>query len=164
VPAKTYAVLGADLALTRYTGVPGRVPLTEADSWGTLDLMVVPGGRGGLPQAADASDLGTVGGRANLAQALTLRLLTRRGSLAALGHSDYGSRLVELIGQLDNATTRNLARLFVIEALRQEPRVREVLELTVATPPGQPGTLRIAFAVLPLDDDQPLALALDVAL
>ncbi len=162
--AQTYRVLGSDLALTRYTGVASSVPLDLADSWGTLDLQVVPGGRGGLRAVAEPRDLSAVAARENLAQALILRLLTRRGALAPLGHPDYGARLVELIGQLNNETTRNLARLYTVEAIAQEPRVQRLLDLAVDTPDGQPDTIRISFSVLPRDDDQPLGLALEVSL
>ena len=110
------------------------------------------------------SDVGAISGRANLAQALVLRLLTRQGDLTALGHPDYGSRLTELIGQLNNETTRNLARLYTIQAIRQERRVRRLLDLSVQTLPDQPQTIRIGFAVLPVNEDDPLALTLEVAL
>lgn len=162
--AKTYNVLGSDLALTRYVGLPSGVPLEHADSWGTLDLQVVPGGRGGLKRAGEVEDLGAVSARANLAQALVLRLLTRQGALASLGHPDYGSRLIELIGELNNDTTRNLARLFTIQAIMQEPRVRQLLVLAVEPVTGQPNTIRVGFSLLPVDDDDPLALALEVTL
>ena len=161
---KTYRVLGSDIGLTRYAGVPSAVPLESADSWGSLDLRVVPGGKGGLRQRGEVRDLGPVSGRENLAQALVLRLLTRQGALAPLGHPDYGCRLTELIGRLNDVPTRNLARLFTLQALRQEPRVADVLELAVETVPSQPGVIRIGFSVLPMDDDQPLALSLEVNL
>jgi phage baseplate assembly protein W len=162
--AKTYNVLGADLALTRYSGVPSAVPLDVADSWGTLDLQVVQGGKGGLPRTGGTQDTGAVQGRANLAQALVLRLLTRQGALAELGHPDYGSRLMELIGGLNNVSNRNLARLFTIEAIKQEPRVRALLDLSVVTMAGSPSNIRIAFSVLPVNDEDPLNLALEVTL
>jgi phage baseplate assembly protein W len=162
--AKTYTRLGADIALTRYSGVPSSVPLSVADSWGVLDLQVVPGGKGGLPQSGDILDAGAIAGRANLAQALILRLLTRQGALRDLGHPDYGCRLVELIGELNNDTTRNLARLFTLQAIAQEPRVKQLLDLSVVTVADQPDTIRISFSVLPVDDDDPLALTLEVTL
>jgi phage baseplate assembly protein W len=162
--AKTYNVLRSDLALTRYSGVPSNVPLEVADSWGSLDLQVVSGGRGGLQRKRDVSDVGAVAGRANLAQALVLRLLTAQGSLRELGHPEYGSRLVELIGEVNNDTTRNLARLFTIQAVRQEARVKDLLDLVVQTVPDQPDAIRIAFSVLPVNDDEPLSLALEVVL
>jgi hypothetical protein len=161
---RTYTVLGSDIALTRYSGVPSSVRLEFADSWGTLDLQVVPGGGGGLAQAANAADLGAVTGRENLAQALILRLLTHRGSLAGLGHPDYGSRLVELIGRLNDDTTRNLARMYTMEAVAQERRVARLLDLAVTPVIGQPDSIEISFSVVPVDDDTLLALALEVAL
>lgn len=150
--------LGSDLALTAYTGLPGAAPLHRADSWGSLDLRVDASGRG------TTRDLGAVSGRDTLGQALILRLLTPLGSLAALGHAGYGCRLVELIGQRNTETARNLARLYTLEALRQEPRLREVLDLAVTPVPGQPNTLRIDFSVLPIGDGEALSLGLEIAL
>src|ERR1043165_7814825 len=107
----TYSVIGADLALTRYTGTGGAAALDSADSWGTVDLRIVPGDQGGVTQSTDPIDLAIVKERDNLGQALVVRLLTSLGSLAPLGHPQYGSRLLELIGKRNDATTRNLARL-----------------------------------------------------
>jgi phage baseplate assembly protein W len=146
-------------------------PLDSADSWGTLDLKVTPAVRSGVvrrvravPDAPPAMDIAVVSGRENLAQALVLRLLTPKGSLAPLGHPDYGSRLPSLIGELNTDTTRNLARLYTIEAIGQESRVRTLEELAVGTVADQPDTIRIALSVLPIDDDEPLALTLEVTL
>lgn len=158
------SVLGDDLALTRFTGTAGAAPLDVADSWGSLDLAVAPGGAGGLDLPGEILDLATVSARRNLAQALIVRLLTPRGSLAPLGHVRFGSRLVELIGRLNNDTTRNLARLFTLEALREEPRVKEVLDLAVTVTADQPEVIRIAFSVLPVGEEEALALGLEVTL
>src|SRR4051812_16096864 len=68
-------------------------------------------------------DFATVSDRDNLGQALIARLLTPKGELGALGHAGYGSRLHEVVGATNTPTTRNLAKLFVIEALKQERRV-----------------------------------------
>ncbi len=163
-PAKTYRMLGTDLALTRYTGTAGAAPLDSADSWGTVDLRVVAGGQGGLPQDGTPTDIATVSGRDNLAQALTMRLLTVRGALAPLGHPEYGSRLVELIGSPNNETTRNLARLYTIEAVAQERRVRKLEALEVAPTPGQSDSIRITFSVTPVNDADPLAVSLEITL
>jgi phage baseplate assembly protein W len=161
---RTFRQLGADLALTGYVGTPSTVELTTANSWGELDLRVTPGGQGGLRLAGDVHDLAIVSGRENLAQALMLRLLTSQGALESLGHPSFGSRLPSLIGRLNNEQTRNLARLYTIEAIGQEPRVRELRDLQVETIAAQPDTIRIAFSVVPLGDDDPLALALEVTL
>ena len=160
----TYSVIGTDLALTRYTGTSGAAPLDSADSWGSLDLRIVPGGRGGLALAGDPVDLAAVSGRDNLGQAIVMRLLTVRGALTPLGHPEYGSRLVELVGRTNNETTRNLARLYTIEAIAQERRAATLLDLAVRPAPGQPDTIQISFSVIPVNDTDPLALTLEVTL
>src|SRR5213592_777638 len=77
------------------------------------------------------ADLKTLSKTDNLVQALFLRFLTPQGELAVLGHPDYGSRLGDLIGELNNETNRNRAKLFVLEALGAEPRVKEVRSVLV---------------------------------
>jgi phage baseplate assembly protein W len=81
--------------------------------------------------APRARDVGTVEGRANLAQSLILRLETERGELAPLAHPDYGSRHHELIGALNTETNRNLVKLYVLECLRQEERLLEIVRVDV---------------------------------
>lgn len=89
-------------------------------------------------------------GLENLAQAVILRLLTPRGELAALGHPEYGSRVHELIGQENNTAKRNLLKLFVLEALKFEPRVEKVVELAVAPSPGTRSTVDVLLRVKPV--------------
>jgi phage baseplate assembly protein W len=111
--------------LTDLLVVPGFVAHDAA----ALDLVpaVKPArARGSLsPGSNEAIDAETVDGRENLAQALVLRLLTPRGSLAALGHGAYGSRVHELVGERKTDALRNLCRAFVLEAVAQEPRVED---------------------------------------
>ena len=76
-------------------------------------------------------DLATHEGVNNLKQALLLRFLTQAGELSQLGHPNYGSKLHELIGELNNETNRNRAKLFVLQALAAEPRVQEVRDVRV---------------------------------
>lgn len=76
-------------------------------------------------------DFDVVSGRDNLAQAIIVRLLTPRGELAALGHPEYGSRLDELVGRENTETTRNLVKLFILEALALEPRIEKKMNVTV---------------------------------
>lgn len=160
----TYERLGADLALTRFVGTQSAARLEVADSWGSVDLAVVAGGRYARRPIADRQDLDVVDGRANLGQALIVRLLTPRGSLAPLGHPEYGSRLGELIGRLNDEPTRNLARLYTIEALSAEPRIASIDGLTVEVDPASPESVRIGFAVTPRGDDDPLSVVLEIAL
>jgi phage baseplate assembly protein W len=97
-------------------------------------------------------DIGVVGGRANLAQAIMLRLLTPRGELAELAHPDYGSRLHELIGRPNTENTRNLLRLFILESLQQEPRIDEVLEVEVSADLKIRNGVHVRLAVKPIGE------------
>src|SRR5688500_12763970 len=63
---------------------------------------------------------------ANIIQALTLRLRVRRGELTLLGWPEYGSRLHELIGELNVARTHLKAEVFAREAIEADPRVAKV--------------------------------------
>jgi phage baseplate assembly protein W len=103
-------------------------------------------------------DFGTVTGRDNLGQALTVRLLTPKGELTALGHPDYGCRLHEVIGATNTASTRNLAKLFVIEALKQERRVEKIVRVDVTPHPANRFLILIAIEVRPVGEDADLAL------
>jgi phage baseplate assembly protein W len=95
------------------------------------DLQAVDRHDRPLPGGRAPVDLATWAGADNLAQALLLRLLTWRGELAPLGHPEYGSRLHELIGELNTETTRNRAKMYVLQALGDEPRVRRIVSVTV---------------------------------
>lgn len=89
-------------------------------------------------------------GKENLVQAVILRLLTPRGELLALGHADYGSRVHELIGRENNATHRNLMKLFILEALKLEPRIEKVVELKVTPSPGTKSTVDVWLKIKPV--------------
>ena len=89
--------------------------------------------RAALRKSIDRVDLATVSEVSNLEQALLMRFLTPRGALEILGHPEYGSRLFTLIGELNTETNRNRAKLYVLEALAQEPRIGQVLSVAVTT-------------------------------
>jgi hypothetical protein len=76
-------------------------------------------------------DLDTRTGFANLVQSLIVRLLTERGELAPLGHPDYGSRHHRLIGEPNTVANRNLVKLYMIECIKQEPRIASILKIDV---------------------------------
>jgi phage baseplate assembly protein W len=132
----------------------------------TVHLRALLGDLGGAePERAAAADLATLSGRENLAQALILRLLTARGSLAELGHADYGSRLHELIGRNKTSALRNLCRAHVLEAVAQEPRVEDTvtaLDFDIAA--EQADSFRLTLAVRPRDGGDPVDLVLEVGL
>ena len=104
------------------------------------------------------TDLQKLAGVDNLKQALLLRFLTPVGELALLGHRDYGSRLHTLIGERNNETNRNRAKLYVLEALSAEPRVQEILAVDVLARRSQPTRLDIHVSVKVIDREAPLNL------
>ena len=111
-----------------------------------------------LRTETDLVDLDTLHEDDNLKQALLLRFLTQAGELAQLGHADYGSRLYELIGELNTQTNRNRAKLFVLQALAAEPRVQEVLSVQVVQNRSNPTRIDIDINMKIIDSDTPLNL------
>ncbi len=95
-------------------------------------------------------DYETIDGRDNLGQAVVMRLLTPRGELTELGHPEYGSRLNELLGAPNSETRRGLAKLFVLEALAQEPRIAKVEEVTVTPAVEERDLVDILIRVQPV--------------
>jgi phage baseplate assembly protein W len=96
-------------------------------------------------------DLTAATGLDNLEQAIANRLKTRKGELAALGHPDYGSRHHELIGEPNVDRTRNLIKLYVLQALRDEPRIERVLSAVVRaehTPPRDVVRIELGLRVI----------------
>ena len=103
-------------------------------------------------------DLAVVAGSDNLEQALLLRFLTHTGELAALGHPDYGCQLFTLVGELNNDSNRDLAKLYTLEALQAEPRIKEVVSVDVTEDPYYLDTVNIRISVTPIDSSTPLDL------
>lgn len=95
-------------------------------------------------------DLDTVLGEDNLAQAIITRLSTDEGELCDVGHSDYGARLYDLIGEINNETTRERIKSKVLDCLAQEPRIKEVTSIVVKTAPYDPHQVEIEITVLPI--------------
>jgi phage baseplate assembly protein W len=146
---------GMDLDLGFVADEQGRVfasPMPPVD----LQARVRPG------VAPRARDLGVIAGRANLVQALIVRLKTERGELAPLGHPDYGSRHHELIGEPNTETNRNLVKLHVLACLRQEPRLQEILRVDVRPPPpgADRSTVTIDVDARARGDASPLSLVI----
>lgn len=103
-------------------------------------------------------DLDTHTGNHNLQQALLLRFLTYRGEMEVLGHASYGSRLSELIGELNTETNRNRAKLYVLQALADEPRVEEVLSAQVRQNLSDRSRIDIDLSLRVIGSDTPLNL------
>ncbi|MEZ4664701.1 MAG: GPW/gp25 family protein [Caldilineaceae bacterium] len=109
-------------------------------------------------QTTGQVDLDTLTELDNLRQALLLRFLTPVGELEALGHPDYGSRLFDLIGEPNTPTNRNRAKMYVLQALAQEPRVAEVLSVDVTTRPADRTRIDIDVRLKPITADTVLNL------
>jgi phage baseplate assembly protein W len=137
---------------------------TDLRLLGDLERQAM-GGRGAdlRVEDDDPRDLVSVTGHENLAQALLLRFLTPAGELAALGHPDYGSHLFELIGELNNVSNRNIARMYVLQAIEAEPRVADVLSLQV-TQGGDRVSVLISMRLRVIDSDVPLNLVFPFSL
>lgn len=136
----------ADLYLTR------RQPNQRSSDRNAVDLAV---------------PFSTVSGRKNLVQAILNRLHTRQGELAEIGHPDYGSRLYELVGELNNDRTRRRAELYIRQCLAQEARIDEVLEVSFEPPRRDLGlqtTLAAQVILRPVDDLSHLVLNITLAL
>ena len=137
----TQAYFGADLRLIR------DLLQLQSDRSGGSDLLTA------TRKETSKVDLQTLTDLDNLKQALLLRFLTRMANLAQLGHPAYGSRLYTLIGQLNTATNRNLAKLYVLEALGAEPRVARVISVDVS---GARDTLDISVSLTAIGSNTPL--------
>lgn len=97
-------------------------------------------------------------------QMLINRLMTRRGELAPIGYPDYGSRHHELIGEPNTERTRNLVKLYVLQALREEPRIERV-ERCVVTAGARPRDIaRVEITVRLIDQPNPLNLVVPLEL
>lgn len=95
-------------------------------------------------------DLDTVTEELNLGQAIVNRIRTKQGELAELGHPLYGSRLYELIGEPNNERTRGLAKLYTMESVSRDPRVREISSILIEVPKDDPHCININVSIIPI--------------
>ena len=109
-------------------------------------------------------DLAQAQGNDNIVQALTLRLLVRKGELARLGLPDYGSRLYELIGEPNNTRTHVKLMAFARSAIEQDPRVQKITDIQTQVIPGEREVVRLNMAIQLITEQNPLNLVLDIHL
>jgi hypothetical protein len=122
--------LGRDLDLgfvANEDGQIGAMLYTYVDLQATVRAGITP----------PAVDIGLVQDKAALAQALIMRLMTERGELEGLGLPDYGSRHHQLIGEPNIERNRNLVKLYILECVRQEPRLQRIVSLDVTAGIGR---------------------------
>lgn len=113
--------------------------------------------KNGLP----VKDITPVSGVDNGVQAVIHRIKTVKGELAPLGHQEYGSRHHELIGQPNSVNNRNLVKLYILQALSREPRVKEINEARIDYDrKTAPGRVTIALTLTFQDSPEPVNLVI----
>lgn len=92
---------------------------------------------------ADRTDISTVEGNANLAQAVLLRLRCPVGALPL--QPQFGSRLSQMLGKGQSSENEYIAHMMVGEALMKEPRQVSVDNMTIRYRADE---LSISFTVI----------------
>jgi phage baseplate assembly protein W len=132
--------LGQDLDLGFVADEEGRVfagPYTHVDLRTIFREDVSP----------RANDIGVIRGKGNMVQSLIMRLQTERGELEGLGHPNYGSKHHRLIGEPNVESNRNLLKLYVLDCLRQEPRLEAVEKIDVKPGAGRENRDKVDITV-----------------
>jgi phage baseplate assembly protein W len=108
--------------------------------------------------------LATAQGRANLAQAIVNRLLTRQGELTELGHPEYGSRLHELLGEANNLRLRVLTEIYIRDCLAQETRIAEIQYVTLSPPVRgiDRSVLKVSLGILPIGETEGFSFSIPI--
>ncbi|MBS7613975.1 GPW/gp25 family protein [Candidatus Bathyarchaeota archaeon] len=114
------------------------------------DLKIIDEELGSDLALSPNGDLEIVKEEYNLGQAIINRLRTRLGELADLGHPNYGSRLYELVGEPNNERTRELAKAYVRESVMRDPRVKEIINISVRPNKDDGRRVDIDITVLPI--------------
>lgn len=115
-------------------------------------------------QVRRGNDLAVATGLDAIDQMLINRLKTQKGELTSLGHPEYGSRHHELIGEPNVERTRNLIKLYILEALSHEPRLEKVLDCKVTQDPSERSTVRVVIMAKIIDIDEPRNLVVPFSL
>jgi len=137
---------------------------TEREKLFGNDLKLVNRASGLDLIAGGGGDLDLARGNDNIVQALTLRLLVRKGELAPLGFPDYGSRLDELIGEPNNRRTQLILMARAREAISQDPRVVDIPRIEARVLPGDRDIVRLDMDIDLIQQQTPLNLVFDVNL
>ncbi len=110
-----------------------------------VDLTISPNG-----------DLQTISEELNVGQAVISRMRTRKGELLDLGHSQFGSRLYELVGEPNNEATRELVRNIAKETLSADPRIKEVRRIDVKPSRFDPHRVDVEITVIAIQSETPI--------
>jgi phage baseplate assembly protein W len=103
-------------------------------------------------------DLETISDEENLGQAIMCRLSTEKGELFDIGHPEYGSRLHEVVGEINNELTRRKVKAIVQDCLNQETRIKEINSIKVSADQYDQHRLNIEITILPVEGNNFLTL------
>ena len=123
-----------------------------------VDLKLVDTELGADLKVSREGDFETVSAEFNLGQAIVDRLSTRLGELSDIGHSNYGSRLYDLIGEINSDATRERAKLIVRRALENEPRIRKIVNVVVMVDDSDSSVINIDISAIAVGKNVPLNL------
>ena len=121
-----------------------RLSFTQDEKTGDM-IIDLAGGENGLD---------SISGISNLEQALTMRLLVDQGDLGGLAHPRYGSRVTALIGETLDRANLELMRRYVKQALLSEPRVIEVLSVSVTPRADTVGVVDVQARIRAIDGNE----------
>lgn len=110
-----------------------------------VDLTISPTG-----------DLQTIAEELNVGQAVISRMRTRKGELLDIGHSQFGSRLYELVGEPNNEATRTLVRNIAKETLNADPRIKEIRRIDVQPSRFDPHRVDLEITVIAIQSETPI--------
>jgi phage baseplate assembly protein W len=126
------------------------------------DLQLIPRGYDMDLRREAKGDYALAVGNDNIVQALTMRLRVREGELALLGWPRFGSRLHELIGEVNNNRTRAILMAHARTALERDPRVLRITEMSAT--PAERSVVRLIITLQLIDRPEPLNLVFNQSL
>jgi len=109
-----------------------------------------------------SDDYAIVMGSATLTQAIINRLRTAQGELPL--HPLYGSRLPEILGAVPNEQSLMLARMYIRDALLQEPRISSIDSIALSWGDDLKMILNINIKVTPIQENDPLNIVFSIFL
>jgi len=109
-------------------------------------------------EPSSSGDLNLATLKNNFLQALRHRLLTNKGEMYA--NPNYGSELYKIVGKPLNDSTISLAKLYVIGAINQDPRIKDILNIDI-TPDYANYGIKIDIQVTTIVNREPLNIVYD---
>jgi phage baseplate assembly protein W len=120
------------------------------------DLRLLDTELGADLKVSPSGDLELVDEELNLGQAIVHRMRTRPGELLDIGHSTYGSRLYDLVGEPNNEATRDRVKAVVRETLEREPRVKKIVKITVSVSSERTDAVEVDISLIATGAEVPL--------